>query len=134
VIVDAGGTVRHASSVTPDGKRNIEELADLCVRVDGESGLSLEDIPPPPGLPPDAVLFVKSHCGFSRAALLARDNLHLQERLPVRNVSEDAAALDGLREAGGKEQAPCLVVEGRPVYESQEIIRYLVNATTDVPG
>ena len=60
---------------------NIGELAAECERLDEEllgdpSRISAD----PPGLPEGGLLYVKSSCGFSRAALLARDNLHLSER------------------------------------------------------
>jgi glutaredoxin len=134
VIIDAGGTVRHASSVTPSGKRNIEELAALCEKVDAEHGAGLDALPEPAGLVGDATLYVKSGCGFSRAALLARDNLHLQQALAVKNVSEDAAARDALVKLAGKDQAPCLVIGGKPLHEADDIIRELVGSVTDLPG
>lgn len=131
VIVDAGGTVRYVESVTPSGERDIGALAGICEEIDRKYGQSLPPIPEPPGLQ-DAVLYVRSNCGASRAALIARANLHLEKCLPVRNVSEESEALDGLREASGGEQAPCLVVAGRPILEGAAIIRYLAERTTDV--
>ncbi len=132
VLIDCGGTVRHASSVSPAGERSIEDLAALCEGTDRECGAGLKPFPQPPGLEPRARLYIRSNCGFSRAVLLARDNLHLQAALPVENVSEDAAALDSLREVSGKEQAPCLMLAGQPVFEAPEIIRYLVSQATDL--
>ena len=134
VILDSSGIVRHASTVGPGGRRNISDLAALCEAVDKEHGGGLEDFPTPPGLPEGSMLYVKSHCGFSRAALIARDNLHLQERLELRNVSEDEAARSALVSLCGNDQAPCLVLEGKPVHESADIIRHLVDATSDMAG
>jgi hypothetical protein len=132
VIVDASGTVRHASSVTPDGRRNIEDLAALCEKVDAEHGAGLPDIPVPQGLATDAVLYVKNKCGFSRATRIVRDNLHLQDMLPLKNVTEDVAERDELIALAGKDQAPCLVVGGKLLHESADIIRHLVDAATDL--
>ena len=132
VIVDASGVVRHASSVTPSGRRDIAALAALCEQVDKEHGGELREIPAPAGPPADAVLYVKSSCGFSRATLIARDNLHLRERLPLKNVTQDAAALADLVTLAGKDQAPCLVTGGKPLHESADIIRYMVRAGTDI--
>jgi len=128
VLIDSGGVVRHASSVGPPGQRDIGELAALCEKVDGSSQSPTLDFEPAPGLPQDAVLFVKSGCGFSRAALLARDNLHLADALPVRNVSEEPDARSELQRLSGGEQAPCLVIGGSPLLESADIIRKLVEA------
>lgn len=127
VLVDSAGSVRHASSVGPAGQRDIGELAALCERIDAEAGSSTRAFADPQALPDDSRLYVKSRCGFSRAVLLARDNLHLGKSLPVRNVSEDAAARDELVSIAGKDQAPCLVVGGSARHESAEIIGYLVS-------
>lgn len=129
VIIDASGVVRHASSVTPSGERDIAGLAGLCEKVDAEHGADLKPLPAPPGLEGEVRLYVKSSCGFSRAVLLARDNLHLQERIPVQNVTEDPAAMEELERLTGKQQAPCLVSGGKPMLESKEIIAHLVSRT-----
>jgi hypothetical protein len=130
--VDSSGIVRHASTVGPGGQRNIAELAALCETVDAEHGAGLEDFPAASGLPEGSILYVKSNCGFSTAALLACDNLHLQERLELRNVSKDEAApRSALVSLCGHEKAPCLVLEGTPMHESAEIIRRLVDAASD---
>ena len=125
LVIDSAGSVRHASSVGPGGQRNIEELATLCAEIDREARTPVTPFPAPAAVPPDAVLYVKSRCGFSRAVLLARDNLHLGQKLPVRNVSEDAVAKADLVRVSGKEQAPCLVVGGSAKLESAEIIAWL---------
>jgi len=132
VIIDASGVVRHASSVTPSGKRDIAELAALCEKIDAEHGSGLHEIPVPKGLAGPAVLYVKSQCGFSRATLIALDNLHLRETLEIRNVSDDTAARDDLIALAGKDQAPCLMLDGKPIHDSAEIIQRLAGATTDL--
>jgi hypothetical protein len=128
VLIDAAGVVRYAESVTPSGRRDIGELAAECDRLDGEYSGAVEDFSEPLGLPGDALLYFKSSCGFSRAALLARDNLGLSERIPVRNVSEDASAREALVRASGREQAPCLVIGGEVIQESADIVARLVEA------
>jgi hypothetical protein len=118
--------------VGPGGRRDIAELAALCETVDAEHGGGLEAFPSPPGLPEGSILYVKSNCGFSTATLLACDNLHLQQQLELKNVSEDEAARSVLLSLCGNDQAPCLVLEGKPLNESADIIRHLVNATSDL--
>ena len=127
VIIDSGGVVRHASSVGPAGQRDIGELARLAEEIDRAS--TSPKVPfaePTPA--PDAVLYVKSRCGFSRATLLALENLHLASKVRVVNVTEDAAARADLLRIAGKETAPCLVTENTPVHESKDIIKMLVDA------
>jgi glutathione S-transferase len=64
--------------------------------------------------------------------MLARENLHLQDRIPLRNVTEDPKAKEDLVRLTGKDQAPCLIVEGKPMQDSDEIVRYLVEGAADV--
>ena len=66
--------------------------------------------------------------------MLARQNLHLDDRIPLRNVTEDSKARDELMKVAGREQAPCLVVGGKPMHESKEVIRHLVTCATDIQG
>jgi len=61
VIIDADGVVRHASSVTPSGKRDIAEIAAVCEEVNEGHENTLESFPAPPGLEADTVLFVRSN-------------------------------------------------------------------------
>jgi glutaredoxin-related protein len=129
VIIDSGGVVRHASSVTPAGQRDIAQLAALCEEIDRASTGPKVPFAAGAGLPADAVLYIKSRCGFSRATLLAMDNLHLTGKLPVVNITDDAAAKEALVRLAGKETAPCFVAGGTPMHESKDIIRRLVNAT-----
>jgi len=129
VIIDSGGVVRHASSVTPAGQRDASQLAALCEEIDRASTSPKVPFAARAGLPADAVLYVKSRCGFSRATLLAMDNLHLTGKLSVVNVTEDAAAREALVRIAGKETAPCLVAGGAAMHESKDIIRRLVEAT-----
>ena len=133
VVLDKSGTVRYSASVGPGGERNIDELIAECEKVNKEhaapGGLSATR-PVPAG----TTLFVKSACGHSRRALLALDNLHLRDVVQVRNVTEDAAAATELKKVGGKDQAPCLVVDGQAMYESGELIHELANRHAPVGG
>jgi hypothetical protein len=132
VIIDSGGTVRHASSVTPAGKRDIEELAALSEQIHRDAGTPTQPFADPGGLESGAVLYVKSHCGFSRVAQLAVDNLHAKT-LTVKNVSDDAQALAELRTASGGETAPCLVNGSEVIPESPVIVRTLAERLAPVP-
>jgi len=128
VIIDSGGIVRHASSVTPAGRRDIAALAALCEEIDRASSAPREPFAPPPGVPEGATLYIKSQCGFSRATMLAMENLHLAGKVPVRNITDDPAAKETLLRIAGKETAPCLIIGETPLHESKDIIRRLVDA------
>lgn len=130
VIVDAGGTIRHISSVTPAGQRDMQGLLGECERVAAAYEGAVGGLPAPQGLQPGLELYVKSRCGFSRSALLARENLHAQEAIAVHNVSDDPAALSRLKGFAGSGQAPCLLVGEQPLHESADIVRHLVTQAT----
>jgi len=132
VIIDASGVVRHASSVTPAGRRNIEELAALCESIDKEHGAGLAPIPAPAGVSGVTALFVKNSCGHSQKVLVARDNLHLQGQVPVKNVDDDSGAREELTRLAGNDQAPCLIVGGKPMHEGDEIVNYLASGATNL--
>ncbi len=125
VLIDAGGVVRYSSSVTPAGERDIEALAQECERLDNTYEGKVEALATGTGLATKSRLFVKSKCGASRAALLARDNLHIGQDLPVHNISDDASALAELKKLSGKEQVPCLVQGDKVMLESADIINSL---------
>lgn len=127
VILDAAGIVRYAVSVTPDGQRDAAELAEACERIDENWSADLPEDTPPPGLEPDTVLYIRDKCMFSRWALYVRRNLKLDDKLPVVNCSRDSAAASKLQQAGGKAQAPALMVGDRVMYESEQIAAYLVS-------
>ncbi len=131
VIIDREGIVRYAASVTPKGERDIDALLSECARIDKEHGPGA-DFEETTGIGAGTTLFIKSACGFSRSVLLARDNLGLQEALPVRNISDDSAAKAELENLAGKSQAPCLMIEGKPMFESAEIIELLVQRNTSL--
>ena len=128
VIIDVGGTVRYAHSVTPAGERNLDELIQLCQHIHSDHGKNVCSAQPQPEQLRGSVLYVKSRCGFSRAALLAVDNLHLRELIAVRNITEELTQLQELKKAASTEQAPCLVTGGKAMLESSDIVQYLVKA------
>ncbi len=132
VIIDAGGIVRHVSSVGPGGKRDIGELAALCEQVNAAYDLPLAATAEPVGPENDTMLFIRSNCMFSTNAVAALNNLHLTEKVPVRNVSDDSKALDDLVAIAGKGQAPCLMVGDRPMHEADEIVTYLAGRVSDL--
>lgn len=123
VIVDKEGVVRYSESVTPSGRRNVEDLLAKCEEINGGSGKGSE----PRQLGRDSRLFVKSSCGFSRRVLVALDNLHLRAMLKVENVSDQPAAREELTKLGGKDQAPCFVMNGKAMFEADEITRALAD-------
>jgi glutaredoxin len=46
-------------------------------------------------------------------------------RLALRDINDDPEARAELMRIGGKTQVPCLVIDGKALYESADIIRWL---------
>lgn len=128
VIIDAGGTIRHIEKVATG--RDMAALAAQCEEVNAAHGSGAKGLPAAPGLSGENVLYVKNNCGPSRATQLARENLHLQSGVSLHYVDRDAAAKARLKELTGSEQSPCLVVDGKAIQESADIVRHLTTQAT----
>jgi len=64
-------------------------------------------------------------CPYCLRVMASMKSLGLE--IPMRNIRQDPAALAELIRVGGSKQVPCLFVNGKPLYESSDIIRYLQN-------
>lgn len=49
----------------------------------------------------------------------------LKLEIPMRDIRAEEGARDELIEIGGKGQVPCLVIDGKPMYESADIVSWL---------
>jgi glutaredoxin-related protein len=126
VIIDSSGVVQFATAYGPPGRRDIGDLAAECEKINTASSGATADFAA--GEPLGAgVLYVKGKCGPSRAAIVAHSNTH-QSSIEVKNVTDDAAALAELTAAAGKDQAPCLIVDGNVLHESADIVQRFVSA------
>jgi len=66
-------------------------------------------------------LYHKSTCPFCIKVLHYMDQNHIS--IPLKSV-EDIDNYEELLKIGGKGQVPCLVIDGKPLYESDDIIRW----------
>ncbi|MCI2122735.1 MAG: glutaredoxin [Olsenella sp.] len=71
----------------------------------------------------DLQLYVKNGCPYCHKVLSFMDTNGIV--LPLHNIDESAADRDYLVEVGGKRQVPCLFIDGKAMYESDDIIAYL---------
>ena len=131
VLIDADGVIQHISAVGPGGERDIDELVTMCEKVDAEYKGELGAAPTPAGLADGTVVYIKEPCTFSQNVLAAFENLHVQDKITVKNVSKDDAARSELKEKTGGEQAPAIIYRGESMLESADIIKRVV---TDVQG
>ncbi|MBP9841025.1 MAG: glutaredoxin [Simkaniaceae bacterium] len=72
---------------------------------------------------PTLILYHFAECPYCKMVIKV-----IQQRgIPVelRNIRENAEYRNELVSQGGKGQVPCLFIDGRPLYESKDIITYL---------
>jgi glutaredoxin 3 len=72
---------------------------------------------------PELTLYYFPSCPYCRLVLDCLGRLGLE--IPMRDIRLEPGARDDLLEIGGKGQVPCLVIDGKPLYESDDIVRWL---------
>jgi len=77
----------------------------------------------PSGEELDLELYKFDSCPYCQRVFRAVERLGLPVR--TRDVIEDDAAAARLVEVGGIDQVPCLFVDGKPMYESEDIVAFL---------
>lgn len=68
-------------------------------------------------------LYYMPTCPFCRKVLSFMEQHNIE--LPLRNITAEPEARATLERIGGKVQVPCLFIDGKPLYESDDIIAYL---------
>ena len=71
----------------------------------------------------DLVLYYRPTCPF---CIRVTDFMRTAaSKFPCANISIDSEAARTLVSVGGKQQVPCLFIDGKPLYESSDIIAWL---------
>ncbi len=70
----------------------------------------------------DMVLYYKPTCLFCQRVLSFMKDCGIE--IALRDTADPAVRAELVR-IGGKPQVPCLVIDGKPLYESADIIAYL---------
>ncbi len=70
-------------------------------------------------------LFHKWQCPYSARVRDFIDEHGLKEQINYNEINESDEARGKLMKLTGKTQVPCLVVDGKPILESDEIVRWL---------
>ena len=70
-------------------------------------------------------LFMKPTCPYCIKVMnfMSENNI----TIPLRDIVADESAAETLITIGGKRQVPCLFIDGKPLYESGDIIEWLRN-------
>jgi glutaredoxin 3 len=70
-------------------------------------------------------LIHKWQCPYSARVRDFIDEHGLKDKVDFTEIGEAAGARDKLSSLTGKTQVPCLVVDGRPILESADIVQWL---------
>ena len=68
-------------------------------------------------------LFVKPTCPYCIKVMNFMSENSIT--IPLRDIVADESAAETLIAIGGKRQVPCLFIDGKPLYESGDIIEWL---------
>ena len=52
-------------------------------------------------------------------------------KIPTRDILTDPGSLEELIRIGGKRQVPCLIIDGKALYESEDIIQWFEDHWND---
>lgn len=72
----------------------------------------------------DLKLYMFDTCPFCKRVLREIEDQKRTD-IELKNISTSAEDRQTLMEVGGKTQVPCLFVDGKPMYESADIIAWL---------
>ena len=68
-------------------------------------------------------LYIMPGCPFCRKVLSYMERQGIE--IPLRDITANPSGRATLQNGGGKVQDPCLFIDGKPLYESDDIIAYL---------
>lgn len=71
----------------------------------------------------ELALYYRPTCPFCIKVLDFMDRQGVM--IPLIDISQDRDAAATLIEVGGKQQVPCLLIDGKPLYESSDIISWI---------
>ena len=74
---------------------------------------------------PKLVLYIRPTCPYCVKVLNYLKSVN--KTVPMKDIGKDAAAAKELVDVGGKRQVPCLFINGKPLYESNAIIKWFKN-------
>ena len=70
-------------------------------------------------------LYYYPECPYCQKVLRVLDELGAAGSITFRDIHADDDARQTLVSIGGKQQVPCLFIGGTPLYESDDIVRWL---------
>ena len=73
----------------------------------------------------ETFLYYKPTCPYCRKVLDYMETNAIE--IPLKNISESSEIREALIAVGGKQQVPCLSIDGQALYESDDIIEWFKN-------
>lgn len=73
------------------------------------------------------VLYYKQGCLFCRSVLNTIKNLKIQDKVELRDITDNTDLEDELEKECGNTQVPTLFIDGKPMRESQHIKKFFVD-------
>ena len=73
-------------------------------------------------------LYYYPECPYCQKVLRAIDAIGAGNDIELKNIHVDDEARKTLIAVGGKQQVPCLFIDGEPLYESGDIVDWLTRA------
>ena len=70
-------------------------------------------------------LYYYDSCPYCQKVLRVLDELDVADAIALKNIHADDEARRTLVSVGGKQQVPCLFIEGAPLYESDDIVDWI---------
>ncbi len=72
---------------------------------------------------PHLVLYIRPSCPYCQR--VTRYLKEIGKSIPQKDIGKDKKAAAELIRKGGKQQVPCLFINGKPLYESRDILNWL---------
>ncbi len=72
---------------------------------------------------PLLTLYIRKSCPYCQKVLAYLEQA--EKTLPLADADQNVEVVQTVIEIGGKKQFPCLMIDGEPLYESQDIINWL---------
>lgn len=70
-------------------------------------------------------LFKRDTCPYCVKVQMFIEELGVEDQIEQLDITKDPAARQRLIEVGGKQQVPCLFIDGKPLYESRDIMNWI---------
>lgn len=75
-------------------------------------------------------LFYRPSCPYCNKVRTYMQN-HDIDNVTLYDIETDGAAYERLKETTGREQVPCLFIDGKPLFESDDIIAFFAQLQDD---